>query len=116
MFEELKKYFDQQELNVELEKENKKLEKSLRNATKKIIKYERYLEKITTSIKDDDTVLNFDCCEMLSIERHLDKNLIPVSEIAIMQIDGSLKSWYFYCSSEKHNELCKDFREHIKNK
>ena len=69
-------------------------------------------------VRDANVVIDFNAVPIISLERYTDKYNIVVTAISYLIGGGvekqEVKESIFYCSSEKHEELIKEFREHIK--
>lgn len=69
-------------------------------------------------VRDADLVINFEAIPVVSLERYVDKYNVLITGMSYLIDSGEnkqeVRESVFYCSQEKHEELIKEFREHIK--
>lgn len=98
-----------QEEMTELRRENANLRERLQQANAIL----NYIDKVTL---DSKVVVDFDNVTIGSIERIKNKHGVPVTQLEIRKLAGECGTWYFYCSEERHQELCDEYKEWKKEK
>ena len=113
---------EQQNELDDLKERNQNLNRELTDRNLELIKAREELEIATSRIKAIDKstsecsfAIDFEKLNVFSVERIVREN-IPITIIGYLGVDGNVKSWYYYCSEEIHNNLAKQFIKCVEEK
>lgn len=125
MFGSKQKLDELNNMNVELLWKNKQLETQLaiyKKANDEArTSFEQYQKDQKEKEKEQNKcqcVLNFSLMQVISIERIYEGSSNRWKTIVGYYNEGNLnvREWYLYITSDQHEKLCKEFKEHMSSK